>query len=67
MELIPNFRNGKSRKARVAVRDKTLVMIEKDPRTGGELRTKYTIRELTADTLILELEKGDFLKMVRLE
>jgi len=67
MEFIPNAGKSKPRKARVVVRDKTLVMIEKDPRTGGALRTKYTIRELTADTLILELEKGDFLKMVRLE
>ncbi|HMF16209.1 MAG TPA: hypothetical protein VKE98_03340 [Gemmataceae bacterium] len=64
MELIPNFGNGKSRKARVIVRDKTLVMSEPD-RTGKELKIEYTIRELTADTLILELENGDVLKMVR--
>ena len=65
IEFIPNFRNGKSRKARVAVRDKTLVMIEPHPRTGKELKIEYTIRELTADTLILELKNGDVLRMVR--
>jgi hypothetical protein len=40
-------------------------MIEPHPRTGKELKIEYTIRELTADTLILELKNGDVLRMVR--
>jgi hypothetical protein len=67
MEFIPNVGKGRSRKARVLVRDKTLVILETDPRTGEDMRLKNTIRELTATTLILELENGDVLKMVRLE
>ena len=67
MEFIPNVGKQKPHRARVVVRDKTLVIMEKDPRTGGKIKTEYTIRELTADTLILEPEKGDALKMVRLE
>jgi hypothetical protein len=54
-------------KAHVTVRDKALVMANKDPLTREETRSESIIRELTADTLILELEKGDVLKMVRIE
>ena len=67
MEFIPNGGERNPFKARVVVRDKTLVMIEKDRRTEKEVSTKSTIRELTANTLILELENGDVLRMVRLE
>ncbi len=54
-------------KTQVRVRDRTLVMTKKDFFTREEKTNESLIRELTADTLILELEKGDVLKMVRIE
>ena len=54
-------------KTQVTVRDRTLVMTKKGPFTREEKTNESLIRELTADTLILELEKGDVLKMVRIE
>src|SRR5262245_57139713 len=54
-------------KTRVAVRDKTLLITAQDPKTGDETTNEGTIRELTADTLILELERGDVLRMVRVD
>jgi hypothetical protein len=54
-------------KTQVSVHDKTLVMTTKDPISREETKNEGVIRELTANTLILELEKGDVLKMVRIE
>jgi hypothetical protein len=54
-------------KTRVAVRDRTLLMTAKDPQTREDKTSASIIRELTADTLILELERGDVLRMVRVE
>jgi hypothetical protein len=49
----------------VAVVDKTLRTKTRAPLSGQEETTKSIIRELTARTLILELESGDVLKMGR--
>jgi hypothetical protein len=59
--------NGKEvfRKARVVVDDKSLLTTATNPKTRLEETNKSTILELTADTLILEFEKGDILKMTR--
>jgi hypothetical protein len=54
-------------KMRVAVRDKTLVITPKGSQSPENTPAESIIRELTADTLILELEKGDVLKLVRIE
>jgi hypothetical protein len=54
-------------KTQVTVRDKTLSMTTQNPLFGGEAANECMIRELTAETLILELERGDVLKMVRIE
>jgi len=54
-------------KALVTVRDKTLFITEKALLTREETTTEGIIRELTADTLILELQKGEVLRMVRVE
>lgn len=54
-------------KARVAVRDKKLVITSKSSLPGQEDRDEYVIRELTANTLILEMERGEVWKMVRIE
>lgn len=51
--------------ARVAVEDKTLLTTTKHPQTGQEDTRRSTIRELTAQSLVIELEKGEVLKMVR--
>jgi hypothetical protein len=52
--------------ARVTVNDKTLLMTTHDTTSGqGDTTKKITIRELTESSLILELENGDVLKMVR--
>jgi hypothetical protein len=56
-----------SQKVQIAVIDKTLVTITKTALTKEETKSDSIIRELTADTLILELENGDVLKMVRIE
>jgi hypothetical protein len=54
-------------KTQVHMRGRTLVEIKKDPFTREQKTSESLIRELTADTLILETEKGDVLKMVRIE
>jgi hypothetical protein len=54
-------------KAQVTVRGKTLFMDARNPLAAGNSTNEAVIRELTADTLILELERGDVLKMVRIE
>lgn len=54
-------------KARISVRDKTLWMIPRDSEGGEEATSKFIIRELTADSLILEPEKGSVLRLVRIE
>jgi hypothetical protein len=52
-------------RASVAVEGKTLLTTTQDPGTGREQTRKSTIRELTADSLAIELEDGAVLKMVR--
>lgn len=52
-------------KARAAVTGKTLATTTHNPQTRGEETHWSTIQELTADSLILELEKGEVLKLVR--
>jgi uncharacterized protein (TIGR03066 family) len=54
-----------SLKGRVVVEDKTLLTTTRNGLTGQEETTKSTIRELTARSLIIELESGDVLKMAR--
>ena len=49
----------------VVVDDKTLRTTTRAPLSGQEETTQSIIRELTARTLILELESGDVLKMGR--
>jgi len=51
--------------ARVAVEDKTLLTTTRNPRSQQDETRKSVIRELTASTLILELESGEVLKMAR--
>jgi hypothetical protein len=52
-------------KARVAVADKTLLTTTQNPRSQQDETRQSVIRELTASTLILELESGEVLKMAR--
>jgi uncharacterized protein (TIGR03066 family) len=54
-----------SLKGRVSVADKTLLTTTQNLQTGHEETTTSTIRELTARTLIFELDSGDVLKMGR--
>jgi hypothetical protein len=54
-------------KTQVSVRGKTLFMTTRDPLTREESTNEGMIRELTRDTLIVELERGDVLKMMRIE
>jgi hypothetical protein len=54
-------------KTQVTVRDRTLVETKKSLFTREEKTNKSLIRELTANTLILEPEKGEVLKLVRIE
>jgi hypothetical protein len=54
-------------KTQVSVRDKTLVIVAQGLQGHEELTRDCIIRELTAETLILELEQGDVLKFVRIE
>jgi hypothetical protein len=54
-------------KAPIVVRGKTLVEIARQPLTGDETASQSIIHELTAQTLILESERGDVLSMVRIE
>jgi hypothetical protein len=55
-----------TRKMSGSVQGKTLRITAKDPRTGNDVTSESIIRELTADTLILE-ERGEVLRMVRIE
>ena len=64
---LQNKKKEVTHKTQVTVRDRTLVMTTKNPLTREETKNESLIRELTAETLILELEKGDVLKMVRIE
>ncbi len=51
---------------RAAVDGKTLLLTTRDPKDIRLEQTRpSTIRELTATTFVLELEKGEVLKMVR--
>jgi hypothetical protein len=52
-------------KGQVEVEDRTLWTTTRHPKTGQENTSKSTIRELTAKSLILELESGDIVKLVR--
>ena len=52
-------------RASVAVEGKTLLTTTQDTRTGREQTRKSAIRELTANSLAIELEDGAVLKMVR--
>jgi uncharacterized protein (TIGR03066 family) len=50
---------------RVNVEGQAMLATTKDPRTRQEQTRTYTIRELTATSLVLELENGPVLRMVR--
>ena len=52
-------------KARVAVQGKNLLTTTKNPSTSREETHASIIQQLTADSLILELEQGDVLRMVQ--
>jgi hypothetical protein len=52
-------------KGRVAVQDKILLTTTQNPSSRRDETSKSIIRELTANSLILELEKGAILKMAR--
>jgi hypothetical protein len=67
MEVVMRGKKGEvAHKTRVAVRDKTLRVTAKGTQATEDNTGESIIRELTADTLILE-EKGNVLKMVRIE
>lgn len=51
--------------ASVAVKGRTLLTTTHEPLTGKEETNKSIIRELTARTLIIELDSGDVLKLGR--
>jgi uncharacterized protein (TIGR03066 family) len=51
--------------AQAVVEGKILLTISQDPQTGQEQTRTSTIRELTPTTLVLELEKGQVLRMAR--
>jgi uncharacterized protein (TIGR03066 family) len=50
---------------RAAVDGKTLLTTTKNPVTKREETHRSTIRELTPDSLVLELEQGEVLRLVR--
>jgi hypothetical protein len=52
-------------KGRVAVEDKTLYTTTHNAQTGHDETTQSVIRELTARSLIIELDSGDVIKMGR--
>jgi hypothetical protein len=52
-------------KGRATVEDKTLFTTTRHSMSGREETRKSTIRELTESTLILELENGEVLKLLR--
>jgi uncharacterized protein (TIGR03066 family) len=49
----------------VQVEDRVLLTTTQHPTTGREQTRKSTIRELTESTLILELDNGEVLKLMR--
>jgi hypothetical protein len=52
-------------KAKAVLEGKTIVTTSSNPLTREQLIHTSTVRELTATTLVIELESGDVLKMVR--
>jgi hypothetical protein len=62
---LKDSRSERPLKARVVVSGKKMVTTTQDPFTRQEQSDTSYIRELTANTLILELEQGKVLKMVR--
>ena len=56
---------GPDMKARAAVEGKTLLTTTQNSVTLRDETRKSTIQELTPTSLVLELERGDVLKMVR--
>jgi uncharacterized protein (TIGR03066 family) len=56
-----------SHKTRVAVKDRTMTFAAQGFLAPENSPSECTIRELTADTLVLELERGDVLELVRVE
>jgi hypothetical protein len=52
-------------KGRVAVEGKNLLTTTQNPRSQQDETRKSVIQELTANTLILELESGEVLKLAR--
>jgi len=52
-------------KWRVAVEGKTILMTTQSAHTGAEATQRGIIHELTPTSLVLELDKGEVLKMVR--
>jgi hypothetical protein len=56
---------GPEMKARAAVEGKTLLTTTRNPGALRDETRKSTIQELTPTSLVLELERGDVLKMVR--
>jgi uncharacterized protein (TIGR03066 family) len=65
-----HFTNNKkhvSHKTRVSVKDRTLSIAARGFLGQENGTSECAIRELTADTLVLELERGDVLKLVRVE
>ncbi|MBI3407237.1 MAG: hypothetical protein HY040_02635 [Planctomycetes bacterium] len=68
MEIhMKNKKKDISHKTRVVVKDKTILSTSKNPQTRVEKTSPIMIRELTADSLILEFEGGEVLNLVRLE
>jgi hypothetical protein len=51
--------------SRTVVVGKTLLMTSQDPNSGQEQTRKCTIQELTVTSLVLELEGGQVLRLVR--
>ncbi len=60
-----NAGNDVSFTARASVRNKTLYTTTYNPETQRSETRRNIIRELTENSLILELESGEILKMVR--
>jgi hypothetical protein len=52
-------------KGKVAVEDKTLLTTTRNPRTRLDETRKSLIQELTASSMILELESGEVVKLAR--
>ena len=56
---------GPDMKAHVAVDGKTLLTTTQNPITSRDETRRSAIQELTATSLVLQLERGDVLKMTR--